>query len=117
MVDQVRGFARRRPGTFLLGALALGVVAGRLGRGAKDAQSSGQAEPSPYDQIAAETPPPGLTGPLPPDVTGTAPVPPPGPPTTPPTTPPPGALPGAGPVPPGGSGLPPAGGPYTGGVQ
>jgi len=36
----VRGFARRRPGTFLLGALAAGIVAGRLARGAKDGSSS-----------------------------------------------------------------------------
>ncbi len=37
VLDQARDFARRRPGTFLLGALAAGVVAGRLARGAKDA--------------------------------------------------------------------------------
>jgi hypothetical protein len=41
LLDDVRGFARRKPGTFLLSALAAGVVAGRLTRGAKDAQSSG----------------------------------------------------------------------------
>jgi len=41
LLDDVRDFARRRPGTFLLGALAAGVVAGRLARGAKDAQSGG----------------------------------------------------------------------------
>lgn len=40
VLDQARDFARRRPGTFLLGALAAGVVAGRVARGAKDAQSS-----------------------------------------------------------------------------
>jgi hypothetical protein len=39
LLDDVRGFARRRPGTFLLGALTAGVVAGRLTRGAKEAQS------------------------------------------------------------------------------
>lgn len=37
LVDEVRDFARRKPGTFLLGALAVGVVAGRLTRGAVDA--------------------------------------------------------------------------------
>jgi len=37
MLDEVRGLARRKPGTFLLGALAAGVVAGRLTRGAVDA--------------------------------------------------------------------------------
>jgi hypothetical protein len=36
ILDDVRDFARRRPGTFLLGSLAAGVVAGRLLRGAKD---------------------------------------------------------------------------------
>jgi hypothetical protein len=35
LLDDVRGFARRKPGTFLLGALAAGMVAGRLTRGAK----------------------------------------------------------------------------------
>lgn len=40
LLDEVRSFARRRPGTFLLGALAAGVVAGRLTRGAKDGRSA-----------------------------------------------------------------------------
>ena len=33
LVDQVRSFARRRPGAFMLGAVVAGVVAGRLTRG------------------------------------------------------------------------------------
>ncbi|GAB2486088.1 hypothetical protein [Jatrophihabitans fulvus] len=33
LVDEVRAFARRRPGTFVLGALAAGIAAGRLTRG------------------------------------------------------------------------------------
>jgi len=33
LLDEVRGFARRRPGTFLLGAVALGFLGGRLTRG------------------------------------------------------------------------------------
>ncbi|WP_370288225.1 hypothetical protein [Nocardioides sp.] len=37
LLDAARGFARRRPGTFLLGALAAGVVAGRLARGSATA--------------------------------------------------------------------------------
>jgi hypothetical protein len=37
ILDEVRGLARRKPGTFLLGALAAGVVAGRLTRGAVQA--------------------------------------------------------------------------------
>ncbi|MFY0406421.1 hypothetical protein [Solicola sp. PLA-1-18] len=35
LLDDVRAYARRRPGTFLLGAVVAGVVAGRLTRGAK----------------------------------------------------------------------------------
>ena len=35
-LDEVRSFARRRPGTFLLAAAAAGLVAGRLTRGAVD---------------------------------------------------------------------------------
>ncbi len=34
LVDEVRAFARRRPAAFIVGALAAGVVAGRLTRGA-----------------------------------------------------------------------------------
>jgi cell division septum initiation protein DivIVA len=41
VIDQLRGVARRRPGSFLVGALALGVVSGRLARGAKSAGSEG----------------------------------------------------------------------------
>jgi hypothetical protein len=44
LLDDVRGFARRRPGTFLLGSLAAGVLVGRLLRGAKDAGGSSGAE-------------------------------------------------------------------------
>ncbi len=40
IVDELRGMARRRPGAFLLGAVAAGVVAGRLTRGAVDAVRS-----------------------------------------------------------------------------
>lgn len=53
LLQEVRDFARRRPGTFLLGALAAGVVAGRVTRGAKDAnsrQSNDSTAPAPlYD--------------------------------------------------------------------
>lgn len=44
LLEDVRAYARRRPGTFLVGALLAGVVAGRLTRGAKDAQSGGGGE-------------------------------------------------------------------------
>jgi len=42
LLDEVRGFARRKPGTFLLAAAAAGVVAGRLTRAlaAGDTESS-----------------------------------------------------------------------------
>jgi hypothetical protein len=43
LLEEVRRFARRRPGTFLLGALAAGMVVGRLARGAKQGSSSGSA--------------------------------------------------------------------------
>ena len=43
LLDEVRSFARRRPGTFLLGAAALGVVGGRLTRGLAADASDGSA--------------------------------------------------------------------------
>ncbi len=46
LLDEVRNFARRRPGTFLIGAAVAGLAAGRLTRGLKDRgngqQSNGQ---------------------------------------------------------------------------
>jgi hypothetical protein len=49
LLDEVRDFARRRPGAFLLGAVVAGVVAGRLTRGvAAAARSDGQPEPPVY---------------------------------------------------------------------
>ena len=64
LLDEVRAFARRKPGTFLLGALVAGVVAGRVTRGAKDAQSGsagyGQATgPSYRAPLAADVTSPG----------------------------------------------------------
>jgi hypothetical protein len=44
LLEDVRGFARRRPGTFLAGALAAGIVAGRLTRGAKKAHDGASDE-------------------------------------------------------------------------
>lgn len=43
LLDDMRGFARRRPGTFLLGALAAGVVVGRLARGTADGIAAAEA--------------------------------------------------------------------------
>lgn len=67
LVDEVRSFARRKPGVFLAGALVVGVVAGRFARGAKDAQDS--PSPSPAHPVASADPavqpvPRPVTGPL-----------------------------------------------------
>jgi hypothetical protein len=43
LLDDVRAFARRRPGTFLLGAVAAGVLAGRLTRGVTAASDDAPA--------------------------------------------------------------------------
>ncbi len=43
LLDEVRSFARRKPGLFLLGAAAAGVVAGRLTRGVTAAHSDSSA--------------------------------------------------------------------------
>jgi len=43
LLDEVRMFARRRPGMFLLGAAAAGVVLGRLTSGMKAAHSDGRS--------------------------------------------------------------------------
>src|SRR4051794_10016249 len=57
LLDDVRRFARQRPGTFLLGALAAGVVVGRLARGTKDAIEAAEGAPSgPSDGSLQVTP-------------------------------------------------------------
>ena len=53
LLDEARDFARRRPGTFLLGALAAGVVAGRLFRATADGAAAA---------TLAESGGPGATG-------------------------------------------------------
>jgi hypothetical protein len=45
VANDLGGFARRRPGTFLLGAVAAGFVAGRLARGAQAAKGSNDSSP------------------------------------------------------------------------
>jgi hypothetical protein len=55
LLDEVRALARRKPGTFLLGALAAGVVAGRLTRGAVDATRSDTGDGSATDVSATPT--------------------------------------------------------------
>lgn len=67
LLDEARDFARRRPGTFLLGALAAGVVAGRLFRATADgAAAAALAEP---DRGATNGTPDGAVTPVP---TGTS---------------------------------------------
>jgi hypothetical protein len=78
LLDDVRRFARQRPGTFLLGALAAGVVVGRVARGARDGAVAAGAEPT----AGARTPGAAYV-----DTTPTRPVPSGGAPTSPPVTP------------------------------
>jgi hypothetical protein len=59
LLDDVRSFARRKPGTFLLGALVSGMVAGRLTRGAKaahDAPSNGSGVSSQVPVVTTPAP-------------------------------------------------------------
>lgn len=59
LLDDVKSFARRRPGAFLALAVGAGVLAGRLTRGLKDEASnsspSGSATPAPYAGSASTT--------------------------------------------------------------
>ncbi|MEV6616646.1 hypothetical protein AB0N31_22885 [Streptomyces sp. NPDC051051] len=69
LVSNLQGFARRRPGVFLGGALLAGLAVGRLGRAAGSARSGGNGSQPPAgtpDQGALSTPvSPALpTGPL-----------------------------------------------------
>jgi hypothetical protein len=74
LVEEFRGLARRRPGAFLLGAAAAGLLVGRLTRGAIDANrdtgSSGYPEapgpvPAPRPGPAVVPPPPPMPPPMP----------------------------------------------------
>jgi hypothetical protein len=60
LLDDVRRFARQRPGTFLLGALGAGVVAGRLLRGTKDGAEAAAAAPRPASPDLTSGTTPGL---------------------------------------------------------
>ena len=53
LLDEMRSLAQRKPGTFLLGALAAGVVAGRVTRGVQGATSSGASASSGYSGQSA----------------------------------------------------------------
>jgi hypothetical protein len=59
LLDDVRRFARQRPGAFLLGALAAGVVVGRLARGAKDAIEAAEGTSQGHQDAAAPRATPG----------------------------------------------------------
>jgi hypothetical protein len=80
VLDDVRSFARRRPGTFLMVAAAAGLVAGRLTRGAVDdrrdtSSSSGMGSDMDYagtSGVVATDPYPFEPEPVPAPVTGLA---------------------------------------------
>ena len=64
LLDEVRNFARRRPGTFLIGAAVAGLAAGRLTRGLKDRSGDGQqgSQPGPGGGTASGVPAPSQVG-------------------------------------------------------
>ena len=53
VLDEVRRFARRRPGTFLLGAAALGLIAGRITRSLADDARDDSRDHDEYDEYDA----------------------------------------------------------------
>lgn len=62
LLDEARDFARRRPGTFLLGALAAGVVAGRLFRATADGAAAASLAEQPTGTTGYGTTGTGTTG-------------------------------------------------------
>lgn len=68
LLDDMRGFARRRPGMFLLGALAAGVVAGRFGRNLREELSDDGGSPQPLGSGSSA---PAATGTTPAPIGGT----------------------------------------------
>ncbi len=73
LVEEVRRLARRRPGAFLVGAAAAGVLAGRLTRGTVDAKRDTGETPTGYDDAGERA---GFAGTAPASVAA-APMPPP----------------------------------------
>lgn len=71
LLDDVRDVARRHPGTFLLGALAAGLVAGRLFRATADGVAAAQLAGSPgrHTEVDTSAAAPGITPVLPPEST------------------------------------------------
>jgi hypothetical protein len=70
VLDEVRAFARRRPGAFLVGAAVAGMVVGRLTRGAvashKEDDGGTSSGPSRFADTTAATPSPTYDLPTPP---------------------------------------------------
>jgi hypothetical protein len=68
LVEEFRGLARRRPGAFLLGAAAAGLLVGRLTRGAIDANrdTGSPGYPEPPGPVPAPRPGPAVVPPPPP---------------------------------------------------
>ena len=58
ILQELRAFASRRPGAFLLGALAAGAVTGRLVRGASAASSSSSGSGRPVAALESSAPKP-----------------------------------------------------------
>jgi hypothetical protein len=56
LLDEVKGFARRKPGTFLLIAAGAGILAGRLGRGMADNTPLAGHSASGTEDVTAQTP-------------------------------------------------------------
>jgi hypothetical protein len=56
VLEEVRSFARRRPGAFLAAAAVAGLVGGRLTRGLTDQAREDQSQPSTGSQVASNPP-------------------------------------------------------------
>jgi hypothetical protein len=72
LLEDLRSYARRNPGKFLLGALAAGLVSGRLARGAKEGMSGSSQSSGLPSGSTTPLEPSGTTGSAvrPPDVAG-----------------------------------------------
>ena len=66
VADEMQSFARRRPAVFLALAVGAGVVAGRLTRGLKDANSDNSAAPAATQELSGQWAPPSDTASYPP---------------------------------------------------
>ena len=69
LLTEVRAFARRKPGVFLMGAALAGVVAGRLTRGIAAAQSDNGSDTGSGDKFPASEPAAAVPTQAPPPVT------------------------------------------------